>query len=66
MPNGISSTVSSGCSKSPSSLDNETSNSSTAPHPFALALVRIFIFVQRNPFLMIRLAACDSLAIVFC
>lgn len=34
MPNGISSTVSSGCSKSPSSLDNETSNSSTAPHPF--------------------------------
>ena len=35
------------------------------PSPLLL-LVRIFIFVQRNPFLMIRLAACDSLAIVFC
>ena len=54
VPNGISSTVSSGCSKSPSSLDNETSNSSTAPHPFALAR-KNFYFCAKKPFLMIRL-----------
>ena len=49
VPNGISSTVSSGCSKSPSSLDNETSNSSTAPHPFALAR-KNFYFCAKKPF----------------